>query len=66
MLATEMFVKLCSIMVMDALISGMRTSIASGSELAHPRPGTESSRLNHARKRVGPWHLVTVFVGWLL
>ena len=50
MLATEMFVKLCSIMVMDALINGMWTSIASGSELAHPRPGTDSSRLDKERE----------------
>ena len=42
----EIFVKLCSIMVMDALVSGMWTSIASGSGLARTRLGTDSSRLN--------------------
>ena len=43
MLATETFVKLCSIyMVMDALISSRQTSIASGSGLAHARLGTDS------------------------
>ena len=35
----EIFVKLCSIMVRDALISSMRTSIANGSGLACVRPG---------------------------
>ena len=31
---------------MDTHISGMRTSIASGSGMAHARPGMDSSRLN--------------------
>ena len=35
----EIFVKLCSIMVMDALVSGMWTSIATGSGLARARLG---------------------------
>ena len=39
MLATLIFVKLCSIMVMDALGGGMWTSIASGSGLARVRLG---------------------------
>ena len=30
---------------MDALVSGMQTSIASRSGLAHARPGTDSSKL---------------------
>jgi len=46
MVATETIVKLCSIMVMDALVSGMRTSIASGNGLARARLGTDSGRLN--------------------
>ena len=40
----ETFVKLCSIM--DALISGMRTSIINESGPARTRLGTDSSRLN--------------------
>ena len=47
----EIFVKLCSIMVMDALVSGMWTSIASGSGLARTRLGTDSSRLNQEREK---------------
>ena len=39
MLTTEIFVKLCSIMVMDALISGMWTSVASGSGQSHAKLG---------------------------
>ena len=50
MLATETFVKSYSIMVMDALVGGMRTSIASGSGLAHMRLGTDSNRLNQGRE----------------
>ena len=46
MVATETFVKLCSIMVMDALVSGTRTSMASGNGLARARPGTDSGRLD--------------------
>ena len=62
MLATEILVKLCSIAVNDALVSGMWTSITSESGLA-------CTRLRHVqqqakpRKRVGPWSLVTVFAG---
>ena len=44
--AMEILVMLCSIMVIDTLISGMRTSIASRSGLAGERLGTGSSRLN--------------------
>ena len=43
MLATETFVKLCSIyMVMDAHVSSRQTGIRSGSGLAHARLGTDS------------------------
>ena len=56
----EFFVKLCSSTVMDALVSGMRTSIAGGSGLAHVRLGTASSILNQESG------LLTVFAGWLL
>ena len=38
MLAKETFVKLYSIIVIDVLISGMQTSITSGSGLARTRP----------------------------
>ena len=45
-------------MVMDALVSGMRTSIASGSGLAHARLGTDSSRLNQEREwALGVWYM---------
>ena len=44
--ATEILVMLCSMMVIDTLVSSMRTSIASGSGLARARLGTGSSRLN--------------------
>ena len=51
MLATETFVKLCSIyMVMDAHVSSRQTSIANGSGLAHVRLGTDSSNLNQKIK----------------
>ena len=51
MLAMEIFVKLCSIMLMDALISGMQTRFTSGSGLAYARLGTDSSRLNQKREQ---------------
>ena len=41
MFATEILVNLCSIMVMDALVSGMRANIGNGSAWA-----ADSSRLN--------------------
>ena len=55
----EIFVKLCSIMVMDALVSGVRTSIASGSGLAASSElSTDSSRLNQEREwALGVWKL---------
>ena len=76
----ETFVKLYSIIVIDALISGMWISITSGSGLARARPGTDSSSLpritvpfeHHTfsvgkpRKGAGTWSMVTVFAGWLL
>ena len=42
----ETLVKLCSIMVMDTLVSSMQTSIVSGSMLTRTRLGMDSSRLN--------------------
>ena len=39
MLATEIFVKLCSTVVMDVLVSGMQSSVASRSGLACARLG---------------------------
>ena len=46
----------CSIMVMDGLVSGMRTSIASGSGLARETRRTDSSRLNQEREwALGVW-----------
>ena len=59
MLTMETFVKLCSIMVMDALISGMWTSVASGSGQSHAKLGMN-------KKESRPWSLVTIFAGWLL
>ena len=56
MVATETIVKLCSINVMDALVSGMRTSIASGNGLARARLGTDSGRINKERElALGVW-----------
>ena len=46
MLATEILVKLCSTMVMDAHVSSRQASMANGSGLAHVRLGTDSSKLN--------------------
>ena len=46
---TKIFVKLCSII--NALVSGMWTSITLGSRLAHERLGIDSSRLNQERER---------------
>ena len=45
MLTTETFAKLYY-GYMDALISGMQTSIASGSALAHARPSMDFNSLN--------------------
>ena len=45
MFATEILVNLCSIMVMDALVSGMLANIGNGSAWA-----ADSSRLNQERK----------------
>ena len=45
MLATETFAKLYY-GYMDALISSMQTSIASGSTLAHARPSMDFNSLN--------------------
>ena len=45
---------------MNALNSGMRTSVACGSGLARARLDTDSSRL------VGSWSSAIVFAGWLL
>ena len=53
-------------MVINTLVSGMWTSITSGSGLARGRLGTDSSRQAKSKKRVGPWSMVTVFAGWLL
>ena len=56
----EIFVKLCSIMVMDALVSSVLTSIASRSGLAGSceTRRTESSRLNQEREwALGVWQL---------
>ena len=76
----EIFVKLCRIMVMDALVSGVRTSIASGSmdnivRGLHIHGGSGLAgwleRTKHGqqqakpRKRVGSWSLETFFEGWL-
>ena len=53
MFTMEIFVKLRSIKVMDALVSDMLTSITSGSGLAHTRLGT---LLNQAREwALGVW-----------
>ena len=60
MLATETFVKLCSVMVIGALHSDMRTSIASRSGLACMRLGTNSSKLKlnqKKKKREREWAL---------
>ena len=61
----EIFVKLHSITVIDALVSGMQTSITSGSGLARTET-MHGQQQTKPRKRVGPWSLVTVFAGWLL
>ena len=52
MLATKIFVKLCSIVVMHVLVSGVQTSIASGSGLAGSSVTrrTDSGRLNQERE----------------
>ena len=62
----EIFVRLCSIMVMDTLVSGVRTSNASRSGLAGSSETRHGQQQAKPRKRVGPWSLVTVFAGWLL
>ena len=46
---------------MDALISSMQTSIASGSALAHARPSMDFNSLNQESE---PWSMVIVFAGW--
>ena len=56
----EIFVKLCTIMVMDVLISGMWTNIASRSGLVHVKLGALTTAES------GPLEFVTVLAGWLL
>ena len=50
-------------MVVDAPISGMQTSIISGGGLAYVKLGKDSSMQVKPVIRVGPWSLVTAFVG---
>ena len=56
----EIFVKLCTIMVMDVLASGMWTNIASRSGLVHVKLGALTTAES------GPLEFVSVFAGWLL
>ena len=56
----EIFVKLCTIMVMDVLISGMWTNIASRTGLVHVKLGALTAAES------GPLEFVTVLAGWLL
>ena len=60
-------VKLCSIMVMDALVSNIWTSIASGSGLACVKLGMDTQQTKpRISKRMGHWSLVTLFAEWLI
>ena len=53
----EIFVKLCTIMVMDVLVSGMWTNIACRSGLVHMKLGTLTTAES------GPLEFVTVLAG---
>ena len=65
MLVTDTFVKLCSIMVVDAPVCGMRPSIISGGGLAHVRLGKDGRiPLNCENVKITPPQNIPTIRDW--